>query len=105
MKRTKTNTRTSRQYCTTGILAVYVCATIITIGGCQTKRQTGALAGAGIGAMAGQLIGGDTKATMMGAAVGAGAGYLIGNAQDKKAAKTHDVSQPTPLMQCFMLVD
>ena len=93
----KTNTRTSRQYCTASVLAVYVCATIITIGGCQTRTQTGTLAGAGIGAMAGQLIGGDTKATLIGAAIGTGAGYLIGNAQDKKAAKTHDMSQPTPL--------
>ena len=97
MRKTKTTTRINRQYRISGVLAVYVCAAIITIGGCQTKTQTGTLAGAGIGAMAGQLIGGDTKATMIGAAIGTGAGYLIGNAQDKKAAKTHDMSQPTPL--------
>ena len=97
MKKTKTITRTSRQYCTAGFLAVYVCATIITIGGCQTRTQTGTLAGAGIGAMAGQLIGGDTKATLIGAGIGTGVGYLIGNAQDKKAAKAYDTSQATPL--------
>jgi hypothetical protein len=67
------------------------------LGGCQTERQTKTLAGAGIGAIAGQLIGGDTKATLIGAGIGAGAGYLIGNAQDKKAAETYDASQPTPL--------
>jgi hypothetical protein len=93
----KTNTRNSRQYCTAGVLAVYVCATIITIGGCQTRKQTGTLAGAGIGALAGQAIGGNTQATLIGAAVGAGVGHIIGNKQDKKAAKEHDLSQPTAL--------
>lgn len=92
-----TTTRINRQCHISGVLAVYVCATMITIAGCQTKSQTGALAGAGIGAMAGQLIGGDSKATLIGAAIGTGAGYLIGNAKDKKAAQTYDASQPTPL--------
>jgi len=96
MGKTKTTTRIS-QYCISGVLAVYVCAAIITIGGCQTKTQTGTLAGAGIGALAGQVIGGSTKGTLIGAGIGAGAGYLIGNSQDKKAAKAHDMSQPTPL--------
>ena len=36
------------------------------------------------GALAGQLIGGDTKSTLIGAGVGAGAGYMIGNERDKK---------------------
>jgi hypothetical protein len=93
----KTNTGTSRQYCTTGVLVVYLCATIITIGGCQTRTQTGTLAGAGIGALAGQAIGGNTQATLIGAAIGAGAGYIIGNEQDKKAAKDYDLTQPTVL--------
>jgi len=93
----KTNTRISYRYSNSSVLAIYVCATIITIGGCQTRTQTGTLAGAGIGAIAGQLIGGDSKATLIGAAIGTGAGYLIGNSQDKKAAKTYDMSQPTPL--------
>jgi len=97
MKKTKNTIRNSRQYYIPYVLVVYVCASIITIGGCQTKTQTGTLAGAGIGAIAGQLIGGDSKATLIGAGIGAGAGYLIGNSQDKKAAKTHDMSQPTPL--------
>jgi hypothetical protein len=92
-----TNTRTSRRYSNASVLTIYVCATIVTIGGCQTRTQTGTLAGAGIGALAGNLIGGDSKATLIGAAIGTGAGYLIGNAQDKKAAKAYDMSQPTPL--------
>ena len=45
--------------------------------------QSGALLGAGVGALAGQAIGGDTKATLIGTAVGAGAGYVIGNESDK----------------------
>ena len=72
-------------------------ASIVLTGGCQTRAQTGGLAGAGIGALAGQAIGGDTQATLIGAAIGAGAGYIIGNEQDKKAAKEHDFSQPTAL--------
>jgi hypothetical protein len=97
MEKTKTTTATSRKNCITGVLAVYVCATIMTIGGCQTRTQTGTLAGAGIGAMAGQLIGRNTNATLIGAGIGTGVGYLIGSAQDKKAAKAYDMSQPTPL--------
>ena len=93
----KSNTKTRRNCSITGVLTVYICATIITAGGCQTRTQTGTLAGAGIGALAGQVIGGSTKATLIGAAIGTGAGYLIGNSQDKKAAKTYDMSQPTPL--------
>ena len=76
---------------------MYICATIIVAGGCETRTQTGTLAGAGIGALIGQVAGGDTKATLIGAAIGTGAGYLIGNAQDKKAAKTYDMYQPTAL--------
>ena len=52
------------------------------LAGCN-DAQAGALIGAGIGALAGQAIGGDTKATVIGTAVGAGAGYVIGNESDK----------------------
>ena len=93
----KTTTKTRRNYRITGVLAVYICAVIITAGGCQTRAQTGALGGAGIGALAGQVIGGSTKATLIGAAIGTGAGYIIGNEQDKKAARTYNMSQPTAL--------
>ncbi len=93
----KTTTKTRRNYCISGVLTLYLYATIITVGGCETRAQTGTLAGAGIGALAGQAIGASTGATLIGAGIGAGAGYLIGNSQDKKAAKTYDMSQPTPL--------
>ena len=42
--------------------------------GC-TKAEENTALGAGIGALAGQVIGGDTGATL----IGAGAGALIGN--------------------------
>jgi uncharacterized protein YcfJ len=54
------------------------------IAGCENDAQTGALIGAGVGALAGQAIGGDTKSTVIGAGAGAAGGYIIGNEQDKK---------------------
>ncbi len=50
---------------------------------CQNDAQTGALIGVGIGALAGQAIGGDTAGTLIGAAAGGGLGYIIGNESDK----------------------
>jgi hypothetical protein len=65
--------------------------------GCETKKQTGALAGAGVGALIGQGIGGNTTGTLIGAGVGTGVGYLIGNEMDKKDAKSrkHDTPEET----------
>ncbi len=51
--------------------------------GCATDAQTGTIAGAGIGAVAGQAIGRDTEATLIGTAIGTVAGYMIGNEMDK----------------------
>ncbi len=59
-----------------------LCAAITLLAGCN-DAQSGALLGAGIGALAGQAIGGNTKSTLIGTAVGAGAGYVIGNESDK----------------------
>lgn len=78
-------------------LVICLCALIVSTGGCESRAQSGSLLGTGIGALAGQVIGGDSKATLIGAAIGAGAGYIIGNEQDKKAAKDYDFSQPTAL--------
>jgi len=55
--------------------------------GCESDAQTGALVGTGVGALAGQAIGGDTEATLIGAAVGGGAGYMLGAESDKKKTK------------------
>jgi hypothetical protein len=63
--------------------------TILLGAGCATKGQTGALAGAGAGALIGGLANmhGSWGATaLIGAGVGAGVGYLIGNEEDKKDA-------------------
>jgi len=50
-----------------------------------SNTTDGLLGGAAAGALAGQLIGGDTKATLIGAAVGAAAGGLIGYSLDQQA--------------------
>ncbi len=63
------------------LAVVVTCLTILAA--CQNDAQTGALLGAGIGALAGQAIGGDTQGTVIGAAAGAGLGYIIGNESDK----------------------
>ncbi len=55
--------------------------------GCESDAQTGGAIGALAGAGIGQLAGGDTKSTLIGAAVGGGAGYVIGNESDKKKMK------------------
>src|SRR5512147_2155184 len=66
---------------------------LVTGGGCATKGQTGALTGAGAGALIGGLANmhGSWGATaLIGAGVGAGVGYLIGNEQDKKDAQQRE---------------
>ncbi len=70
------------------ILGILVAASLG--GGCATQGQTGALAGAGAGALIGGLANmhGSWGATaLIGAGVGAGVGYLIGNEKDKREAQ------------------
>ena len=52
-------------------------------GGCQNDAQFGLAVGALAGAGIGQLAGGDSEATLIGAAVGGAAGYMFGNESDK----------------------
>jgi len=59
---------------------------VLFLAGCGGEAQLGSALGALAGAGIGQLAGGDTEATLIGAAVGAGAGYILGNETDKKAA-------------------
>ena len=66
------------------LLLVAVSLGLVFVAGCESDAQTGALIGAGVGALAGQAIGGDTEGTLIGAGVGAAGGYIIGNEQDKK---------------------
>jgi len=67
------------------IFAVILGSTFII--GCQSDAQTGTAIGALAGAGIGQLAGGDTEATLIGAAVGGTAGYILGNEGDKKKAQ------------------
>lgn len=54
--------------------------------GCGATRyeQRGALGGAAVGALAGQLIGGDTTATLVGAGIGALAGGAIAHNRQQR---------------------
>jgi len=71
-----------------GLLIILIVAAVglglVFVAGCESDAQTGALIGTVIGAGAGQVIGGDTEATLIGAGAGAVGGYIIGNEQDKK---------------------
>jgi outer membrane lipoprotein SlyB len=77
-----TRTRLIRTVRVPGLAALLLAGSSL-VAGCQSDAQSGALIGAGIGALAGQAIGGDTEATLIGTAVGAGAGYVVGNESDK----------------------
>ena len=50
-----------------------------------SNTTDGVIGGAAVGALAGQLIGGNTQSTLIGAAVGATAGGLIGYSLDQQA--------------------
>jgi hypothetical protein len=76
-----------------------VCAVSLS-GGCETKAQTGALSGAGAGALIGGLANmhGSWGATaLLGAGIGAGVGYLIGNEADKKDAAKRQAARKEEL--------
>ena len=62
----------------------------------EKKKST--IKGAGLGALLGQAIGGDTEATLIGGAIGAGVGHVIGNEKDKEKAEelSKQQSQPAP---------
>ncbi len=85
------------------ICVICICAlfsALSLVAGCATKGQTGALAGAGAGALIGGLANmhGSWGATaLIGAGVGAGVGYLIGNEKDKKEAQQRQVASEEEL--------
>ncbi|MEM7229669.1 MAG: glycine zipper domain-containing protein [Planctomycetota bacterium] len=77
------------------ILAACALVSVALIGtGCENDAQSGSLLGAGIGALAGQAIGGDTEATLIGAGAGAGLGYVFGNESDKKKQEQYQNRNP-----------
>ncbi len=49
-----------------------------------SDASNGALLGGGLGALAGQAIGHNTKSTLIGAGIGTALGYGLGNERDKK---------------------
>ena len=71
---------------TTIMMSFVVSIGAVFFAGCEGEAQLGSALGALAGAGIGQLAGGDTEATLIGAAVGAGAGYMLGNESDKQVA-------------------
>ena len=70
-----------------GILFFLALAVTISCAGRHHDRyntQRGALIGAGVGALAGNLIGRDTEGTLIGASVGTLIGAVVGNAVDQE---------------------
>ena len=57
------------------------------VAGCGSGAQTGSVIGALAGAGIGQLAGGDTESTLIGTAIGGGIGYMLGNEGDKIKAQ------------------
>lgn len=60
----------------------------------SSGKKKGTLWGAGLGAVAGGVIGGHGSDALIGAAVGAGVGYVIGNESDKKKAEEMSAQSP-----------
>lgn len=51
--------------------------------GCASMGANSAMGGGALGALAGQIIGQNTEATLIGWGVGTGLGYIFGNEWDK----------------------
>ncbi|MBI2742302.1 MAG: hypothetical protein HYX48_00090 [Chlamydiales bacterium] len=68
----------------------------LVLAGCESKAGTGALVGAGGGALIGGVAGGGTGA-LIGGAVGAGTGALIGYALDEQDRKIMESRSPQTL--------
>jgi uncharacterized protein YcfJ len=73
--------------CVTIVIVIALGVGTLLVAGCESDAQTGSAIGALAGAGIGQLAGGDTEATLIGAAVGGAAGYMLGNEGDKKKAE------------------
>lgn len=54
--------------------------------GTRNNQATNATIGAIGGGLAGNLLGGDSRSTLIGAGVGAAGGAVVGNQQDRRAA-------------------
>lgn len=72
-------------------LPVLVLGLAIALSGCQTSpAQRGAMGGAALGALGGQLIGGDSEATLIGAGVGALGGAILNDHVDKQKQEAYN---------------
>lgn len=69
------------------LIAAAVSFGSLLIAGCESDAQVGSAIGALAGAGIGQLAGGDSEATLIGAAVGGTAGYMIGNESERQKAQ------------------
>lgn len=67
---------------------------VLSLTGCN-KTEEGASFGAGIGALAGQAIGGDTGSTLIGAGIGA----LVGGALSNDQSQNNSYNQPNGMTQ------
>ncbi|HEV8605657.1 MAG TPA: glycine zipper domain-containing protein [Tepidisphaeraceae bacterium] len=79
------------------VVAVLAGAMGLSSVGCESKAQTGALVGAGGGALLGGAIGSMSHSragagAAIGAGVGAIGGYVVGNEMDKKDQKKRDAA-------------
>jgi uncharacterized protein YcfJ len=71
----------------TTLIMVLIGLMLIFITGCENDAQSGAALGALAGAGIGQIAGRNTESTLIGAAVGGTAGYILGNEGDKKKSQ------------------
>jgi uncharacterized protein YcfJ len=69
------------------LLVVGVSFGLLFVVGCESDAQVGSAIGALAGAGIGQLAGGDTESSLIGAAVGGAAGYMIGNESERQKAQ------------------
>jgi len=77
------------------ILAMVILALCLSCAGRHSghfNTQRGAAIGAGFGALAGQLIGSNTKSTLIGAGVGTLVGAIVGNAVDQESQITREAA-------------
>jgi hypothetical protein len=68
-------------------IALGLCVSSLFVTGCESDAQVGSVVGALAGAGIGQLAGRDAESTLIGAAVGGTAGYMLGNESERKKAQ------------------
>lgn len=81
------------------ILSVVLLSILFLSVSCATSQpdryntQRGAAIGAGVGALMGQAIGGDTEGTLLGAGIGTLVGAIAGNAVDQEHQAARDAAR------------